>query len=73
MAYSYNGRDPLNKGKEYYDLFIKSGMSDNDANLLARLRVQMDIEDVESRYRATYNIFEKTRDRIESSFMKLFD
>lgn len=73
MAYSYSGRDPLNKGKEYYDLCIKLGMSDNDANYLARCRVQKDIDDEESIYRATHNIFERTRDRIKFSFRKLFD
>lgn len=73
MAYSYNGRDPLHKGKEYYDYFIKLGMSDNDANELARVRVQIDIEEDEAIYRATHNIFERTRDRIKFSFRKLFD
>lgn len=73
MAYSYNGIDPLNKGKEYYDYFIKLGMSDNDANLLARLGVQRDIKEGEAIYHATHNIFERTRDRIKFSFRKLFD
>lgn len=73
MAYSYNGIDPLNKGKEYYDYFIKLGMSDEDANLLASVRVQMDIKEGEAIYRATHNIFERTRDRLVFSLRKLLD
>lgn len=73
MAYSYFGRDPLHKGKDYYDLFISSGMSDEHANMLARLRIQMDIDNLEARYCATHNILERTSDRIKFTFQKLFD
>ena len=56
MPYKHIDPDPRHKGEEYYNIFVDAGFNDEDANFLARIKVQNDIDEIEANYRMRHSI-----------------
>lgn len=68
---AYKGKNL--KYEHFYDLMIKMGFDDEDANLLASLKESGDIDEAKARYRARTNIIERARDRVEYEIRSLIN